>query len=215
MKTFIFCGQTVSRDTGEVKKGREYTIKTDDTGEVSLLKVNTLRRGGAGISAMEETTGDDGKDVSGFGAGSPSLIIKVDGKFYAVPYDKALARNRAVGTGSGKSSESIMNVADFMAAYKVRVGKPEKGQECQFIDKPLTSYCDEVFNAIVGRIEKHSSSQTREDGIVGNRPLVINLAGVAGFTDDNLEELECFVELEGFENVSFKLVDDAPEDEAA
>jgi hypothetical protein len=184
MKTFNFCKQSVSRDN-TVKQGRMYPVKVEEDNSVPLRLVNALRIVGFGLQPLVEGQGQDGKDVSGAGVSSPSQIIYKDGKFIAVPYSTEYVRQGSSGGGS----ECYFKVADWMASHTKLLGKPIKGQPAPVAPDPITSYDKRVFSHIIGRLKIHSG---RSD-----KPLVINLAGVEGFGDTQMADLEMANDLIG------------------
>jgi len=176
MKTFNFAKQTVSRKDGSVKQGRIYPVKAADDNSVQLRQLNALRTVAFNLTPLDEEQGKDGKDVSGAGVNSPSQIIWKDGKYIAVPYSDEYVRH-----SQGGGSDSEMNVAEWMANHKKLVGKPIKDQPAPTIDDPITVYDNRVHNAIVGRMKLHS--------LKSDKILTIDLTGVEGFGDEQMEDL--------------------------
>jgi hypothetical protein len=140
MKEFVFCKQTVKRD-GTVKPGRNYTIKADDDGTVTLRTVNMVRRMLDRIP-LDDNEGQDGYDVSGAGANSPSQIIWQNGRFIAVPYNEGYVRARGSGSKSGKNKSIEYPIPIYVLA-DIHEVSPEIAikvcHDCGF-GKNLTEY---------------------------------------------------------------------------
>jgi hypothetical protein len=161
-----------------------YPVKVAEDNSVTLRQLNALRIVGFNLQPLEEGAGQDGKDVSGAGLSSPSQIIWQDGRFIAVPYSENYVR-----VGSSSSSESLMNVAEWMASHTKLLGKPIKDQPAPVAPDPITAYDKRVLMGIVGRMKLHAY---RSD-----KPLTIDLTGVTGFTDTDMEDLDMANDLIG------------------
>ena len=177
-KTFNFAKQTIKRD-GSVVPGRNYPVKVADDNSITLRQLNALRIVGFGLTPLDEEKGKDGKDVSGSGVNSPSQIIWDGNKYIAVPYSDEYVRATHAGSSS---TESVMNVKDWMTNHTKRVGKPTKGQPAQLLPDPITAYDNRVYVAITGRMKQHA--------LKSQKPLTIDLTGVDGFGDNELEDID-------------------------
>lgn len=194
MKSFVFCKQTVSRD-GTVKPSRNYTIKAADDSEVSFATLNLIRHALDRVELESPDKVTDGFDVSGAGKNSPSMIVRADnGRFYCVPYDPALER---VSEG-GSDTESVLDVAAWMASNMKRIGKPVKGEEAVRVPDPITAYDKRCFNHISGRIEQHVASQDRNGG---TKPLTILITGAPGVTEADINKIRAYAEMTGYEHI--------------